>query len=228
MAYSQATVHPISLGFVKIYLIKGQKAILVDTGLKGSGKRILKALSKFNINPKAISLIILTHNHTDHTGAIKELKVLTGAKIAIHQAEANSLKNGQSSPVMPLTLVGKVFAKFFGQSVIEGVPADILIRDELDLRPFGVEGKVLHTPGHTEGSVSVLLDDGSIIVGDLFSIKTGSKGFKTSLPIIAASLPLTKKTLEKLASLNPSVIYTSHGDAGPKDAITEVIGKIKV
>jgi len=77
----------INLGMVKAFLIKGEKYILIDTGLPQSFKKIKKFFIKNEINPKDISLIILTHNHLDHTGGIMQMKSLTGAKVLIHKIE---------------------------------------------------------------------------------------------------------------------------------------------
>ena len=74
-------VNTINLGFVKTFLIKGEKYILVDTGMTNSFEKIKKFLDRNQINPKDISLLILTHNHLDHFGGLNEMKALTGAKV---------------------------------------------------------------------------------------------------------------------------------------------------
>ena len=102
---------PIKLGFVKAFLLKGEnKLILVDTGTPGSENKIVKKIKNLGFNPSQISLILLTHAHTDHCGSVNELKRITGAKVAIHKDDAKYLLGGESAEVIPNSPFGKLFS----------------------------------------------------------------------------------------------------------------------
>ncbi|MBE3134759.1 MAG: MBL fold metallo-hydrolase, partial [Acidobacteria bacterium] len=65
---AKVTVIPVSLGFVKAFLVRGRKTIVIDTGTRGSGRKILAALERLGVKPRSVSLILLTHGHADHIG----------------------------------------------------------------------------------------------------------------------------------------------------------------
>ena len=99
------SVIPIKLGLVKSFIIKGDKAVIVDTGYPGNGERILDNLRKNGIEPSDVSLIIITHGHIDHYGSADELRKLTGAPVAMHRADAEYLKKGIHYIGVPLVLI---------------------------------------------------------------------------------------------------------------------------
>jgi glyoxylase-like metal-dependent hydrolase (beta-lactamase superfamily II) len=165
-------VHKIRLGICNTYLIRGEEgAILVDAGQAGWGGSFLRQLKGHALRPKDIRLIVVTHVHFDHVGNLKILAERCGCPVAIHADEAPLLADG--SVVFPpgTNLFGTIAASL-GRGIspllkYAPVTPDILVPDELSLEPFGIPGKILATPGHTQGSVSVLLLDGTACVGDL-------------------------------------------------------------
>ena len=80
-------IHQLSLGICRCYLIKEEGLILVDAGFPNQGKKFLKELQNLSIEPRDISLILLTHGNSDHVGSLNEIKKLTGGKVAINQRE---------------------------------------------------------------------------------------------------------------------------------------------
>jgi hydroxyacylglutathione hydrolase len=202
-------ITPLSLGFVKVFLIKGK--ILVDTGLPGNSEKILAALKGQNVDPKQIRLIILTHAHSDHMGSLLEMKKATGAQILIQEKDAKYLEEGKSQRILPVTTKGKILAMLpLGKKTFPKIKADLTYKEEYSLRPYGINGKVIHTPGHTEGSSSIILDSGECIVGDLIM---GGFIFQKipGYPMFATDLSEVKKSIKKIIQLNPSIIHTSHG-----------------
>lgn len=215
-------VIPISLGMVNTYLIKGEGNVLVDAGLPGNLDAIVNALHNHGVEPRDLSLIVVTHNHTDHVGGLKRLKALSGAKLAIHKSEAEGLSLGKSADVIPVTWFGRMLIRLLNNSSFDKVDADVLVDKELDMKDFGIQGRLIHTPGHTPGSVSVLLDSGELIVGDLFSARRG----KASRPIFATDTAQLKETLKLLAEMTPSIIYTSHGNTCTLKELMQLISKL--
>ncbi len=208
----------IPLGNVKAYLIRGRKWILVDTGFSFSYKKLVRTLKKYQIEPEDISLIIITHNHIDHVGSLKKIQYLTGAKVLMHRTDAKDLINGESSTVNPVTLMAKVLFKIVRTKHIVFKP-HIVFDNEMDLSRFGVEGKVIHTPGHTDGSLSVLLNNGDTLVGDLITgNKKGAKYF-----YVISNIEDLKSSLKKLIMLGAKRFYTSHKNICDVHAVEKLL-----
>jgi glyoxylase-like metal-dependent hydrolase (beta-lactamase superfamily II) len=125
-----------------------------------------------SIKPEEIKLIVLTHGHWDHIGSARKIKDLTGAKIALHQQEKECLEKSLKPLPPGVTAWGKVFVKimkaFMPLVHIPATHVDILLGDgEFPLGEYGIPGKIVYTPGHFMGSVSILLETGDAFVGDL-------------------------------------------------------------
>ena len=86
---------PAHIGYSNsILLVNGSESVLIDTGIKGHLQHFKTLFKQHNLEPEDIKLIVLTHTHHDHTGNLKELAKITGAKILVHKNEFNNLKNG--------------------------------------------------------------------------------------------------------------------------------------
>jgi len=219
----------INLGMVKAFLIKGDKKyILVDAGLPQSFDKIKKFLIKNQINPKNISLIVLTHNHLDHTGGLMQMKTLTGAKVLIHKTEGDYLARGISTPVQARSLLAKLIMKLMKEPKIKTFEADFLLEDDFSLNQFGVNGNVIHTPGHTVGSLSVLLNNGEAIVGDMLSGKSKRNYTIAKYPFIWNDISTLRDSIKMLLSKGAKVFYNAHGEVCDDMAIKNLLEKVKV
>jgi hydroxyacylglutathione hydrolase len=90
---------PVSLGFVKAFLVKGERTVVVDSGFnKRAPRKILRAMRANGIRPSDVSLLLVTHAHGDHTGGLAVLKELTGAPVAVHASETEFLEAGRNTP----------------------------------------------------------------------------------------------------------------------------------
>ena len=217
-------VIPISIGMVQAFLIRGERAVLVDTLMPGNAPRIVQALADQGLAPSDLALILITHAHADHVGSAAALKALTGAPIAIHAADAAYLKAGDGPALQGVGWAGKLMAGII--SVMpqrsEPISADIVFDGELDLAPYGVAGRVIPTPGHTYGSVSVTLDSGDVLVGDL--LRGGWVGKdRPKMPYLTYDLAEVKRSIAKIAALQPRKIYTAHGGPFEPSALNELL-----
>jgi glyoxylase-like metal-dependent hydrolase (beta-lactamase superfamily II) len=149
--------------FVYSYLIYGETITLIDTGVAGCENTIFNSIRSIGRDPREISLIILTHSHPDHIGAAKAIQKATGCSVMAHPAERAWIEDvdlqSRERPVPGFsTLVG-------GPVQLDHELAD---GDVID--PDGTEEyelQVFHTPGHSAGSISLLVQgEGALLCGD--------------------------------------------------------------
>ena len=208
----------LKLALSNAYLVRGRKTILVDTGSPREGLKILRALARLGIEPKEFSLILHTHAHFDHAGSTLQLKHWIDVPTAVHIADAEMLARGRMNPLTPTNLEGRLVIPFVNWP-FPGFKADILINEEISLKEFGVNGKVIFTLGHTAGSISVLLANGEAIVGDLMMGGSMGGNLFPSRPkyhYYADDLAQVRASIRKLIDMKVKKFYVGHG--GPLSA----------
>lgn len=201
-----------------------QHMILVDTGHSKTISSFLSALDEMGKSPGDIDLIVLTHTHFDHAGGAAEIRRITGAPLAVHRSESLFLGRGRTPfprgtrwKGKVMTTMGSLFAR--RMACYPAVQADLLIDEELDLTPYGIPGIVIHTPGHTAGSVSVILEDGGAIVGDnVLGISV-----KEHFPPFANDLRGVIKSWEMYIGRGVKTLYPAHGGSVDINEITDEI-----
>jgi glyoxylase-like metal-dependent hydrolase (beta-lactamase superfamily II) len=200
---------------------------MVDGGAPKKVKEFTKTIEKIGIKTHDIQLIILTHGHWDHIGSAKEIKELTGAKIAFHHFEKEWLEKSLKPMPPGVTIwgriLGKIMTMFLPFVSIPRTNVDIVIGNEgLSLEEYGIPGKVIYTPGHSSGSVSVLLETGEAFVGDM-AMNMFPLRFSPGLPIFAEDLVKLKGSWKSLLDQGAKMIYPSHGEPFPADIIQRAI-----
>lgn len=218
----------LTLGITNCYLVKGRDGyILVDAGSLYKGRKFLKKLKRLNISPQDISLIIITHGHYDHVGSLASIKRVTGAKLAMTPFENNIVAQGKVVIPKGTNLIGQVVStlgKIFSFLLsFEQVAADYLITEEFSLDDFGIAGRAVLTPGHTEGSLSVILDDGRAMVGDLAM----NKPIGNIFPLFADFPNQIYSSWDKLIEWGVEKVYPAHGAAFSIDLIKEGLDRRK-
>lgn len=180
----------------------GIDALVVDPSI--SEKKIIAALGEKNLTLKGI---LLTHGHFDHVWRAKELREATGAPLYIHELDSEMLTDSHKN----------AFATFTGGEFTVG-EADILLR-EGDKIALGDENiLVLHTPGHTKGSVCFDTGD-SLITGDTIF----AEGFGRC-DLYGGDMSALKQSIKRLTEMAKSEsrwIYPGHGESSTLRQATE-------
>lgn len=146
--------------FVYVYLIYGKRIFLIDSGVASSEKIILDYLKSTGRRPEEISQIIFTHSHPDHIGAARAMKMISGSTIAAHAAERSWIEDvdlqERERPVPG-----------FKSLVAGSVNVDQILHDGDVLDLDGLRIHVMHTPGHSSGSICLWLpEEGALFSAD--------------------------------------------------------------
>lgn len=208
-------IHRIPLGFTDCYAIQGEGIIMIDGGMSGKARSFLRAVERIPIRPEEIQLIVITHGHFDHIGSVKDIKEITGAKVVMHQLDKDFIEKSFQRLPAGVTAWGrisiKLLALFKPLIRIPTTAVDIILGDEgLSLTEYGIPGRVIHTPGHTPGSVTVLLDTGEAFVGDSAMNKFPLR-LNPGLPILAEDFEKVKESWKQLLDLGARTVYPGHG-----------------
>jgi endoribonuclease LACTB2 len=199
-------VHFVNVGYDSTnYYVLGQGArrLLVDVGFPGTLPRLLANLRRKDIALTDIQYLLATHYHPDHAGLAQELKNL-GVRLLVLAAQVAAI---------PLL---KTYCKP-GLGYVEiSVHDNVLIEARQSrsvLQGIGVSGEIVETPGHSDDSVSLVLDDGSAFTGDL--------QLPTSVAEHAAEV--VRASWAKLRDMKVSTIYPGHGPARPMRSAAEML-----
>ncbi len=190
------------------YLIPGSKHVLVDPGPPWAAGELLEQLSRHRVSLGEIGLIVITHGHPDHFGSAARLKEWTQALLAVHELDAEYVGFGSVPTFKPVTKLGTLFKRLFMLEA-EPVEPDIILHDGDKLGRYAGRGRVLQTPGHTAGSISILLPGGECIVGDL--LMRGVRARTPSMPWFAESVSEARDSLQKVVSAGARVLLAAHG-----------------
>ncbi len=203
----------INMGISNSYLIKGEEGyLLVDAGVEGKVDKLKSEMDEHDIEFGDIILIIITHVHYDHIGSLKEIKEKTEAPVLVHESEADLLKSGESYFPAGNNWIGKIISNFAQSNLnkpntFEPIKPDIEMKEYYNLQGFGFEGEIIHTPGHSAGSITVIIENRHCFTGDtMFSLVPF-----TVNPPFADNPEELYKSWEKIAAYDCWFFYPGHG-----------------
>lgn len=209
--------------------------LLIDAGWHGKVEKFKNGLKMLGVKPDEIKYILLTHHHHDHVAIVQELKTITNAKLIVHKNQIPYLERGVTNTVdiKQYNRVLRLIDRFTKPFIKYNYPPitinnyDTIMSDDINnniLRNIGVEGKIVSTPGHSNDSVSILLDNGTAYVGDLaMNIKSIKRMSGMPLPIEAEDFEQVKFSIKNLIHLGANLFYPSHGEVITKEMIERVI-----
>ena len=216
-------IHQIpGLRWSNAYLVVEEAGLtLVDAGLPGAWGKISRYIERIQRSPSELQRVIVTHSHPDHTGPLKQLSRLTGAKIFVHSADTRYLEKTKSNwlhyPAQPPAFNWNV-------PLLHPIPAHELIEDGQTLPVLGGL-RVLHTPGHTPGSVCLYLEEQKVLfTGDI--LLADGHFFRRPVPFPGTNFRDYRASVDRLAQLSFETACVGHGKPllrGGTDALTEML-----
>jgi glyoxylase-like metal-dependent hydrolase (beta-lactamase superfamily II) len=190
---------------------------LVDAGLKRAPRRIVAGLEHIGVTPSDVTRILVTHAHPDHVGGLSAMRGRTGATVAVHERDAAYVREGKG-PVLDRSALGGRLMRHNGGSAPTPVEEELVDGQVLDVAG-GL--RVLHTPGHTPGHISLLHEpSGVLITGD--SIVHAFSRLRWPFAMRCTDSDLSRRTAHLLGEADFQVAAFSHGPE-VRDGAREVV-----
>ncbi len=200
-----------------VFLLTGERLALVDTGPMGSATAIERYVRRIGRRMAELDLVVLTHHHIDHTGALAEIRRRYDVRVAAHEAEVGYIEGR----IPPAHSVGGGLRGLFLDLIepfirVDPAHVDLVLHDGSELDILGGV-RVVHTPGHTPGSICLYIPSRLLaLVGDAFSIKR--RGLELPTHVSTVDMDLARRSLYRLADLDLRVVCPSHGKPFVGDA----------
>lgn len=195
-------VHALRVIGAKAHLVVEDEITLIDAGHRGSGRLVERYLARIGRSSRDITRIVCTHGHPDHIGGVAEIAAASGAMIHIHPSDAARLRIGWRD-VIANPVPGHVLA-YLTRPLAD--PRPLLHGDVL---PVLGGLRVVHTPGHTPGSVCFYAPAARLLfTGDVLQLRNGR--LAPPHQVFSDDLAEARRSLERLAELDVDTICFAH------------------
>jgi len=209
-----SVIHPLRLRYSNAYLVVGERPILVDTGSRGDAPQIVAGCAAAGVKIRDLALILHTHVHSDHFGNTVDVASEAGCRVAYHPGDGPLAMQGNNGALRGVGLRGRILARFLAHLPFRTRAADMDAEDAIRLDEFGIAASVVHTPGHTPGSLSVLFDSGDAIIGDVIMGGYAGGAIRPSQPnfhYFAEDLPGAMASLDRILAATSGRLFVVHG-----------------
>ncbi len=206
----------IQLTRVKAHLVLEEDVSLIDCGYAGQAPRIRGAIASLDRDPRSLRRVVITHGHPDHAGSARELAA-AGAEILIHPADGARL-------AITWRDVARRPSRGGAFSAMTPEPPTFRPIEDGDILPMLGGLRVVHTPGHTPGSVCLYgARDRILFVGDTLQRRFGRVSFASRL--YSDDFPSARRAVKRLAQLDVRTVIFGHY-APLEDGASAVLGRL--
>jgi glyoxylase-like metal-dependent hydrolase (beta-lactamase superfamily II) len=192
----------------------GEELTLIDAGLVGSGPAIADAVAGVGRAPGDVRRIVLTHFHEDHAGGAGEFAALSGAEVVAHHLDAPFVSGERPGPAPVFEDWELPIHAEVSRHLPEGEPVrprHVTPVSDGDVLDFGGGARVIHVPGHTDGSIALFVpDEGVLFTGDTVAASPVDGAVMPG--VFNLDRPRLLDSFHRLAGLDAEVACFGHGD----------------
>jgi len=201
---------PLLRDFVNGFILRDEdgQVTLVDMGLKSSGPKVIAALGAIGSTPSDVTRLVLTHAHADHAGGAAHVAARTGRSFDVHEDDAPYARAGKAPPRDRRFLLGRLLDRVAGGQAFSPVPVERELSDG-DVLPVAGGLRVVHTPGHSPGHISLLHEETRLLItGDaMFNVRR----LRWPIRAFCTDFAMTTRTADVLGELDYDVAAFTHG-----------------
>jgi len=203
-----------NMAHANVYLVINSKELtVIDTGTSGNAQKTVEYIQKLGHQPTDVKTIILTHCHMDHMGSVKELKDLTNAKVAVHMEDADYVSGKKPLP-KPKNVLFRAVSSFVKPAPVQ---VDVILKEGDKIAGL----TVIHTPGHTPGSIMLLDEErGVLFAGD--TLRYDGKKVSGAPENFSVDPNQVRESIAKASTLNFDIMLPGHGETLKPNASEQI------
>ena len=194
-------------------VVQGEHAVLVDAGFERNAEALAADLAREGFDPSRLEAIVVTHAHADHAGGAGWFQRRYGTRVIVGRGDVAMTASGHNEPLCPTDDEARSRLTEDQAATYTPFVPDVVVDDALDLADLGLSGRIVRLPGHTEGSLVVLVSDAAL-VGDLLRGNVFDAG--TSVHFYMCDLEDNRRDVRRLLDeLAPRATVVFPGHFGP-------------
>ncbi len=203
-----------------VYVIQAARPVLIDSGTVGDMDDLEQALKDEGVWLSQVALVVLTHGHADHAGLAADIRDRSGAAIWLGEGDVPLAHAGHNDDLAPTSLAALTLKPLITSVYRDFVP-DVAVTAPMSLLPYGIDGEVVPMPGHTKGSLVVILGNRTAFVGDMMMGGLGGLVFPSHPHehLYEADRAANLRNVEALVRRGIVTFYLGHGGPVSRDDV---------